>query len=146
MGGSNNAACCGCAEVVHLALVHRAFTGYIEIQARHLFFYFFESRSDPDKDDVVFWTNGGPGCSSAVGLFMEHGESAAPPFSLVYVNIFRFQGPCRVHSVDNVTFNPHSWNEHANVLYIDQPIGVGFSYAEHGETVVRNEARIRALR
>ena len=53
----------------------RAFTGYIDIQARHLFFYFFESRNDPDKDDVIFWTNGGPGCSSSVGLFMELGKS-----------------------------------------------------------------------
>jgi carboxypeptidase C (cathepsin A) len=31
----------------------------VDIDARHLFFYFFESRSDPDKDDVIFWTNGG---------------------------------------------------------------------------------------
>ncbi|KAK0490180.1 serine carboxypeptidase-domain-containing protein [Armillaria luteobubalina] len=52
----------------------QAYTGYIDIsQTCHLFFYFFESRSDPDRDDVVFWTNGGPGCSSLVGLFMELG-------------------------------------------------------------------------
>lgn len=37
----------------------RAYTGYIDIEARHIFFYFFESRSEPNKDDVVFWTNGG---------------------------------------------------------------------------------------
>jgi carboxypeptidase C (cathepsin A) len=36
-----------------------AYTGYIDIEARHLFFYFFESRNDPDTDDVIFWTNGG---------------------------------------------------------------------------------------
>lgn len=51
----------------------RAYTGYIDIEARHLFFYFFESRRDPDKDDVMFWTNGGPGGSSAIGLFTELG-------------------------------------------------------------------------
>lgn len=38
---------------------NRSYTGYIDIEARHLFFYFFESRNDPDKDDVIFWTNGG---------------------------------------------------------------------------------------
>ncbi|KAG6873261.1 hypothetical protein C0995_001035 [Termitomyces sp. Mi166 len=36
-----------------------SYTGYIDIEARHFFFYFFESRNDPDKDDVIFWTNGG---------------------------------------------------------------------------------------
>lgn len=38
---------------------YSSYTGYIDIEARHLFFYFFESRNDPDKDDVIFWTNGG---------------------------------------------------------------------------------------
>lgn len=52
----------------------RSYTGYIDVEARHLFFYFFESRRDPDADDVVFWTNGGPGGSSALGLFMELGQ------------------------------------------------------------------------
>ncbi|GJE98978.1 peptidase S10, serine carboxypeptidase [Phanerochaete sordida] len=98
----------------------RAFTGYIDIEARHLFFYFFESRNDPDKDDVIFWTNGGPGCSSSIGLFME-------------------LGPCRVNDVHNVTFNPYSWNENANIFFIDQPIGVGFSYADYGEIVSTTE-------
>ncbi|KAJ7479723.1 Alpha/Beta hydrolase protein [Mycena latifolia] len=94
-----------------------AYTGYIDIQARHLFFYFFESRSDPDKDDVIFWTNGGPGCSSGIGLFME-------------------LGPCRVVNAANGTvFHRESWNSNANIFFIDQPIGVGFSYAEYGETV-----------
>lgn len=97
-----------------------AYTGYIDINARHLFFYFFESRSDPAKDDVIFWTNGGPGCSSSLGLFME-------------------LGPCRISS-DNATVpHPESWNTNANVFFIDQPIGVGFSYADYGETVSTTE-------
>ncbi|KAJ7898651.1 serine carboxypeptidase [Mycena olivaceomarginata] len=98
-----------------------AYTGYIDIQARHLFFYFFESRGDPDTDDVVFWTNGGPGCSSGVGLFME-------------------LGPCRVINADNGTVHhPESWNSNANVFFVDQPIGVGFSYADYGEYVSTTE-------
>ncbi|KAI0769995.1 serine carboxypeptidase [Fomes fomentarius] len=99
----------------------RAYTGYIDVQARHLFFYFFESRRDPDADDVIFWTNGGPGASSTMGLFMELGTV---PFS-----------PCRVTSPNSTEAHPHSWNEHANVFFVDQPVGVGFSYAEYGESV-----------
>ncbi|KAI0086932.1 serine carboxypeptidase [Irpex rosettiformis] len=98
----------------------KSYTGYIDVEARHLFFYFFESRNNPDKDDVILWTDGGPGCSSALGLFME-------------------LGPCRVTSPDNSIFNPYSWNEKANVFFIDQPIGVGFSYADYEEYVGTTE-------
>jgi carboxypeptidase C (cathepsin A) len=49
-----------------------AYTGYIDIEARHLFFYFFESRSNPVEDDVILWTNGCSGAS--MGLLMEVGE------------------------------------------------------------------------
>ncbi|KAI0640108.1 serine carboxypeptidase [Trametes polyzona] len=94
----------------------RSYTGYIDVEARHLFFYFFESRRDPDTDDVVFWTNGGPGGSSAFGLFMEH-------------------GPCRVTSPNSTERFDYSWNEHANMFFVDQPVGVGFSYADYGEQV-----------
>ncbi|KAF7338843.1 Carboxypeptidase [Mycena sanguinolenta] len=98
-----------------------AYTGYIDIEARHIFFYFFESRNDSDTDDVVFWTNGGPGCSSGVGLFME-------------------LGPCRVVNADNGTVHhKESWNSNANVFFVDQPIGVGFSYADYGEFVSTTE-------
>ncbi|KAL0952540.1 hypothetical protein HGRIS_006799 [Hohenbuehelia grisea] len=97
-----------------------SYTGYIDVEARHLFFYFFESRSDPAKDDVIFWTNGGPGGSSSIGLFME-------------------LGPCKVLDEKGPTFHEHSWNSNANIFFIDQPIGVGFSYAEYGESVATTE-------
>ncbi|KAI0635406.1 serine carboxypeptidase [Trametes polyzona] len=93
-----------------------AYTGYIDVEARHLFFYFFESRRDPDSDDVIFWTNGGPGSSSAYGLLME-------------------LGPCRVTGPNTTEPFKYSWNENANIFFIDQPVGVGFSYAEYGEHV-----------
>ncbi|KAI0048898.1 serine carboxypeptidase [Auriscalpium vulgare] len=92
----------------------KTYTGYIDFNAKHLFFYFFESRSDPDKDDVIFWTNGGPGCASSGGLFME-------------------LGPCRVtNATKGPEFFPYSWNSNANIFFVDQPVNVGFSYAEYG--------------
>lgn len=59
----------------------------------------------------------GPGCSSSMGLFME-------------------LGPCRALSGNGTTFHPESWNTNANIFFVDQPIGVGFSYADYGEDVV----------
>ncbi|KAF7307577.1 Carboxypeptidase [Mycena indigotica] len=98
-----------------------SYTGYIDIEARHLFFYFFESRNNPDTDDMIFWTNGGPACSSSMGLFME-------------------LGPCRVYNAENGTvYHPESWNSNANIFFVDQPIGAGFSYADYGESVSTTE-------
>ncbi|KAI5118997.1 hypothetical protein M0805_004407 [Coniferiporia weirii] len=97
-----------------------AYTGYIDVGTRHIFFYFFESRSSPETDDVIFWTNGGPGASSALGLFME-------------------LGPCRIENATSTKFNPHSWNSNANIFFVDQPISVGFSYASYGEHVSTTE-------
>ncbi|EIM83897.1 serine carboxypeptidase [Stereum hirsutum FP-91666 SS1] len=94
----------------------QAYSGYVDIEVRHIFFYYFESRNDPSTDDVIMWINGGPGASASIGLMME-------------------LGPCSIVNDTHVEFNPYSWNANANVLFVDQPVGVGFSYAEYGETV-----------
>jgi cathepsin A (carboxypeptidase C) len=46
-------------------------------------------------------------------------------------------GPCRVLDANGTKYHPESWNSNANIFFIDQPVGVGFSYADHGEFVVR---------
>ncbi|GIZ40957.1 hypothetical protein CKM354_000427700 [Cercospora kikuchii] len=75
------------------------------------FFWYFESRKDPANAPLVIWMNGGPGASSAIGLLAEN-------------------GPCFVNPDSNSTrLNPWSWNNDANMLYLDQPVSAGFSYS-----------------
>ena len=49
-------------------------------------------------------------------------------------------GPCRVTNVTGEPeFHKEAWNNNANIFFVDQPIGVGFSYAEYGEAVYTTE-------
>jgi len=88
-------------------------SGYGDITATEsIWFWFFASRKNPDTAPLALWFNGGPGSSSMIGLLQEH-------------------GPCRItNDSSSVTINPFSWNNEANVLYIDQPVGVGFSHGD----------------
>ncbi|KAL0936069.1 carboxypeptidase s1 [Colletotrichum truncatum] len=74
------------------------------------FFWFFEARKAPENAPLAIWLNGGPGASSIMGLLEEN-------------------GPCLVNEDSKTTrLNPWSWNNEVNILYIDQPNQVGFSY------------------
>ncbi|KDN39349.1 hypothetical protein RSAG8_08866, partial [Rhizoctonia solani AG-8 WAC10335] len=89
----------------------KQYSGYFDVsEDKHLFFWFFEARDNPESAPVAIWLNGGPGCSSSTGLFIE-------------------LGPCAiVEAGNNTTINKWSWNTNVNMLFIDQPAGVGYSY------------------
>jgi carboxypeptidase C (cathepsin A) len=45
------------------------------------------------------------------------------------IGLFQELGPCRItNDSSTVTLNPTAWNNNANILFIDQPVGVGFSH------------------
>jgi len=102
----------------------KSYSGYVHLPAGLLsdingeeqdypintFFWFFEARKEPHNAPLSIWLNGGPGGSSMMGLLQEN-------------------GPCFVGSDSNSTIlNQWSWNNDVNMLYLDQPAQVGFSY------------------
>lgn len=90
--------------------------GYItvdETNGRALYYFFTESQRSPSTDPLVIWFTGGPGCSSLMALLSEHG-----PFSAN----FSAGGA-------GIQINPYTWSTVANVIYLESPAGVGFSYS-----------------
>ncbi|CAI8606369.1 unnamed protein product [Vicia faba] len=93
------------------------YAGYISVDAkenRKLFYYFVESPLNSSTKPLVLWLNGGPGCSSfGYGAMQE-------------------LGPFRVNSdAKTLSLNKHAWNKVANVLFLESPAGVGFSYSNN---------------
>ncbi|CDP16358.1 unnamed protein product [Coffea canephora] len=95
----------------------KQYGGYITINATagRAFYYYFTEADDPNKAQdlpLLLWLNGGPGCSSlAYGAMQE-------------------LGPFRVASDGKTLFkNQYAWNYVANVLFLESPAGVGFSYS-----------------
>ncbi|CAG9990018.1 unnamed protein product [Clonostachys byssicola] len=88
----------------------RYYTGTVNITTeKSMFFWYFESRHQPENDPLLLWMSGGPGATGELGCFVG-------------------SGPCAVNEDGNSTRRlDYSWTDRANVIYIDQPIGVGFS-------------------
>ncbi|MQL71977.1 hypothetical protein Taro_004290, partial [Colocasia esculenta] len=88
--------------------------GYVTVneQAGRALYYYFAEAPDAASKPLLLWLNGGPGCSSIGYGAMEE------------------LGPFRVMSDGKTLFsNPYSWNQVANVLFLESPAGVGFSYS-----------------
>ncbi|KAK9002782.1 hypothetical protein V6N11_060362 [Hibiscus sabdariffa] len=91
------------------------YSGYVTVDpeaGRALFYYFVESDHSSSTKPLVLWLNGGPGCSSVGnGAMME-------------------LGPFRVNK-DGKTLhrNEYAWNKDANIIFLESPAGVGFSYS-----------------
>ncbi|KAH9655593.1 hypothetical protein KPL70_022369 [Citrus sinensis] len=104
-------------------------TGYIGVgddDDVQLFYYFIESERSPEDDPLVLWLTGGPGCSGFSGLVFEIGplvfdyESSRP-------------------SLPRFSLNQYSWTKVANVIFLDAPVGTGFSYANSWQGYIMND-------
>jgi len=92
------------------------YSGYMPIypeKQEYLFFVMYESRNDPETDPIIVWLQGE--CSSQIGMWLENG-----PLNIAF-NL-------TVRPVFNLTKNQHSWTNNASVIYLDFPLGNGFSF------------------
>ncbi|XP_002990798.2 serine carboxypeptidase-like 42 [Selaginella moellendorffii] len=110
------------------AVPFKQYAGYVTVDShagRALFYYFVEAHSHASSKPLALWLNGGPGCSSiGGGAFTELG-----PF---YPN-----GTGR-----GLVKNSNSWNKAANILFLESPAGVGWSYSNRSEDYsIYNDAK-----
>jgi cathepsin A (carboxypeptidase C) len=90
----------------------KQYTGWLDVGSKHLFFWYFESQDKPSEDPLLLWLTGGPGGSGMIGLAQE-------------------LGPCVINEFGNGTvYNEYGWSKNANIIFVDQPAGVGFSYVD----------------
>ncbi|XP_062017571.1 serine carboxypeptidase-like [Rosa rugosa] len=96
--------------------------GYYRLPHSHaarMFYLFFESRTNKN-DPVVIWLTGGPGCSSELAVFYEN-------------------GPFQIANNLSLSWNDYGWDKASNLLYVDQPVGTGFSYTSDSRDIRHNE-------
>ncbi|KAF5836700.1 Alpha/Beta hydrolase protein [Dunaliella salina] len=91
-----------------------------------MFYFFFEARHNPSRAPLVIWMTGGPGCSSELAILYENG-----PFNLDKEGV--------------LSESAYGWDQYHDMIFVDQPVGTGFSYSEddrdrvYGEDGVAND-------
>lgn len=88
-----------------------------------MFFWFFPAESGAADAPVLLWLQGGPGATSLFGLFDENG-----PYE------------CRD---GRPSLRKYSWSKQYNLLYIDNPVGTGYSFTGHEQGYARNQTQVR---
>ena len=105
-----------------LPLPSKHFSGYLPVgdgsDDRHIHYYHIEAEIEPAKAPLILWLNGGPGSSSLFGMFTEVGQLVFNRDSL------------RTNSTEapRLFRNPESWTTFANMVFLESPVGVGWSY------------------
>ncbi|XP_077483068.1 putative serine carboxypeptidase CPVL isoform X1 [Amblyomma americanum] len=99
-----------------------SYSGFITVNKElgsNLFFWFVLAMENPDRVPVMLWLQGGPGTSSLMGLFVEH-------------------GPYYVDENYAAQLREITWTRTISVLYVDNPVGTGFSFTQSDDGYARN--------
>nr|CAI5831219.1 unnamed protein product [Callosobruchus analis] len=103
-----------------------SYAGYLTVNKHYnsnLYFWFFPSSGDYTRDPVLVWLQGGPGSPSMYGLLIEH-------------------GPFGVNKELKLVLREHAWTNNHSVIYIDSPVGTGFSFTEDDTGYARDQTQV----
>lgn len=102
----------------------KSYAGYLTVDKNfnsNLFFWYFPSATKPETSPVLLWLQGGPGVTSLIGLFAEN-------------------GPFKVKARHGLKLRKYAWTTNHNVIYIDNPVGSGYSFTNDG--YAQNETKV----
>ena len=103
-----------------------SYSGYLTVNktlGSNLFFWFFPAQNGNTSAPLLVWLQGGPGASSLFGLFSE-------------------LGPIMVDKEKNLQPSNITWNSKYHLLFIDQPVGTGYSFTKSEDGYVHNEDEV----
>ncbi|XP_020582946.1 serine carboxypeptidase-like 16 [Phalaenopsis equestris] len=129
---------CAVNHVTHLPGFHGELpfhleTGYVsidDVSGAELFYYFVESDRKPEEDPLILWLSGGPGCSGFEGLALDMGP--------LNFKVDNFDG-----NIPTIVVNPYSWTKIANMIFLDWPVGTGFSYSMTDEDYITEDIQAK---
>ncbi|EEC19540.1 serine carboxypeptidase, putative, partial [Ixodes scapularis] len=103
-----------------------SYAGFLTVQpdmGSNMFFWFFPAKESSETAPVILWLSGGPGSSSMYGLFTEH-------------------GPFFVDDDGNPKLRELTWTRSFSVLYVDNPVGTGYSFTEKDQGYANNQTDV----
>ncbi|CAF1151185.1 unnamed protein product [Rotaria sordida] len=102
----------------------QSFSGYLTVNKQYnsnMFFWFFPAQNGNKPDTpVMLWLQGGPGASSLFALFTEI-------------------GPIYIDANQNIQLREITWNTNYHLLFIDNPVGTGYSFTSNDQGYARSQ-------
>lgn len=95
-----------------------------------IFYFFVESERNPSEDPLILWLLGGPGCSGINGMTLNMGP--------LRFKLDDFNG-----ELPNLYPNPYAWTKISNMIFLDCPIGTGFSYSKTAEDYTTDDVKLK---
>lgn len=100
---------------------------YISVGDSEIFYTFVESQGNPREDPVILYLTGGPGCSGFHSFFYQSG----PLQFTTYI----------ADGVPGLSLYPYAWTKMASIIYIDAPVGAGFSYVRNSGKLTVSDSK-----